>query len=178
MCSSWGWRYRREDVEAARESLERVGAADLARRSIDTLSGGQRQRILIARALAAEAQILLLDEPTAGVDIHLERGLTDLLHELNERLPVVMVSHDISFVSRHLKRVACLNRRLTCHEARDVTSAVLAQTYDEDVRIIEHDAQCPLADPGCEHGCRFDPLLIRKAATGEAKSRESAERPT
>ncbi|MCC7204565.1 MAG: ABC transporter ATP-binding protein [Phycisphaeraceae bacterium] len=151
--SSWGLRYSRPDVEAARAALEQTAVADLANRRLGTLSGGQRQRVLIARALASDAKMLLLDEPTAGVDAQAERGLTDLLHQLNERIPIVMVSHDISFVSTHLKRVACLNRRLTCHRAGEVTSEIIAEMYGhQHVMLVHHEPDCPLSDPGCDHG--------------------------
>lgn len=151
--SRWGFRYRRRDQELALEALRQTGTLDLAQRRIGTLSGGQRQRVLIARALAAEPKLLLLDEPTAGIDPYVEQNLTDLLHQLNERLPIVVVSHDFGFVSTHLKRVACLNRRLTVHNAAEITHAAMAPFYQEHVQIVHHAACCPLSDPGCEHGC-------------------------
>lgn len=151
--SSWGPRYGRAHVDAALAALRQTGTDDLAGRTIGTLSGGQRQRVLIARALASDAQLLLLDEPTAGVDAHMERGLTDLLHRLNATLPIVMVSHDVSFVSSHLKRVACLNRRLTCHAAADVSWKTIAPLYHGPMRAVRHEEDCPLTDPGCHHGC-------------------------
>ena len=114
--------------------------------------------------MAGDAKLLLLDEPTAGVDPHMEYGLIDLLHQLNHRVPIVIVSHDVSFVSRHLKRVACLNRRLTCHAAADVSREVITAMYDHPVRMMEHVDECALADPGCEHGCR----LAKAAGTPEA----------
>jgi len=151
--SSWGAWFRKRHIEAAIEALRQTGTADLARRRIGELSGGQRQRVLIARALAADAELLLLDEPTAGVDALVEENLIDLLHQLNRRLPIVLVSHDVSFVSTHLKRVACLNRRLTCHRADEVSREILSEAYHGHFRAIEHLDQCPLASPSCEQGC-------------------------
>lgn len=149
--SGWGFRFGKAHRDAALAALEQTSTADLAHRRIADLSGGQRQRVLVARALAADAKLLLLDEPTAGVDSHMERDLTNLLHELNARLPIVMVSHDISFVSAHLKRVACLNKTLVCHPADQITSEVITDMYEGEVKLVRHDENCALAEQGCDH---------------------------
>lgn len=127
--TSWGPRFGREHVAAALRALELTGTADLAGRRFGELSGGQRQRILIARALAADAELLLLDEPTAGVDIHRERELLELLSRLNRRLPIVLVSHDVTLVSSHLKRAAWVNRQVVCYPASELSPEVIEDLY-------------------------------------------------
>lgn len=108
--ASWGPGYSRDDRERAMAALDETQTADLADRAWRTLSGGQRQRVLIARALAAEADLLLLDEPTTGIDTHREKALLRLLEELNQRLPIVMVSHDTALVSHHMDRAIWIDR--------------------------------------------------------------------
>lgn len=130
--SSWGPRFGPTHVQAAHRALALTGTDDLAQRRFGELSGGQRQRVLIARALAAEAELLLLDEPTAGVDIHREKELLELLHRLNERLPIVLVSHDITLVSSHLKRAAWVNRKVTTYAASELSPAVIESIYHGD----------------------------------------------
>ena len=127
--SSWGARFASQHVDAARQALARTGAEDLAQRRFGELSGGQRQRVLIARALAAEAELLLLDEPTAGVDLHREKELLALLHELNRKLTIVLVSHDLTLVSAHLERAAWVNRSVTTYRASDLTAEMVESIY-------------------------------------------------
>ena len=127
--SSWGPRFGRVHLEAALSALAQTGTEDLAGRRFGELSGGQRQRVLIARALAADVELLLLDEPTAGVDIHREKELLDLLHQLNETLPIVLVSHDITLVSSHLKRAAWVNRTVASYPASELSPEVIESMY-------------------------------------------------
>ncbi|MBL1218578.1 MAG: ABC transporter ATP-binding protein [Planctomycetes bacterium] len=155
--SRWGFGYSTQDVEAARAALEKTNTQDLADRGIGTLSGGQRQRVLIARALASDTRILLLDEPTAGVDAHMEQGLLDLLYTLNEQIPIVLVSHDIGFVSSYTQRVACLSRTLTMHEAGDISQTVIADMYHGHVHQIIHDENCPAAGHDHAHSHEQEP---------------------
>lgn len=134
---SLGW-YRRADREAALHALAEVEAADLARRRVGTLSGGQLQRVLLARALVGEPQILILDEPTANIDQRAEGDIFDLLAMLNARLTIVVVSHDIAFISSYVDRVACLNRTLVCHRTDAIDADLIHQLYGEAVRSVAH----------------------------------------
>lgn len=148
--SSWGLQYGSLHIERALDALCKTGVEKLSDRPVSELSGGQRQRVLVARALASEAEILLLDEPMAGVDATMEQSLHELLGHLNERLPIVVVSHDISFVSTHVKSVACLNRRLVCHGSTDITAEMIAEAYAATghLRYVQHTDECPASYQG------------------------------
>ena len=132
-----GW-FRAADRAAARRALDEVEAANLARRPIGNLSGGQLQRVLLARALVSEPRILILDEPTANIDQRAESDIFDLLAELNRRLTILLVSHDIAFISEYVGRVACLNRTLACHATNAIDGELVRQLYGGHVRQVAH----------------------------------------
>ena len=134
--------YRRADKEASRQALAKVGMADFCNRPFSALSGGQRQRVLIARALAAEPELLLMDEPTANLDRSAEREFYDLLGEFNQRLTIVMVSHDLGFVSQFVKTVVCVRRTVVVHPTSEITGEVVNALYGMDVRLVRHDHRC------------------------------------
>ncbi len=131
-------RYTDEDHRAASRALSRLAAQSLAHRPICELSGGERQRVLIARALAGDPEILVLDEPTVYVDTPTEEQFYELLSSLSHTITIVMITHDIGVVSRHVNRVACLNRRLFLHESDQVTAEMIARTYGCPVDLITH----------------------------------------
>jgi zinc transport system ATP-binding protein len=126
--SHWPW-WPRSDRDKAMESLTRVGAAHLADKALGGLSGGQRQRVFIARALACGPELLLLDEPTASVDPEGRASLQELLGELAKSLTVVLVSHDISVISRHVTSVACVNRTVHFHPRPEITPEMFGMMY-------------------------------------------------
>ena len=126
------------DAELAREALDRVELADLADRPIGALSGGQLQRVLIARALAQRPKVLLLDEPTASLDERIGRSVWELFEELSREMALVVVSHDIGAISRHVRGVACLNRRLHGHPSGELTPEILEAAYGCPVDLIAH----------------------------------------
>ncbi|MBK8165715.1 MAG: ABC transporter ATP-binding protein [bacterium] len=134
--------WRRHDREAARTALAEVGLADHADRHFAALSGGQKQRTLIARSLAGEPELMLLDEPTAGLDAHVEEGFYRLLEALNRRLTIVMVSHDLGFVAGFVKSVICVGQKVVVHPTSAITGQVIADLYGADMRIIRHDHRC------------------------------------
>lgn len=125
------WRpyHTREDVNAAYEALRAVELQDLAQRPFSKLSGGQRQRVLIARSLSANPLVLLLDEPTANVDTVAENMIYGLLQKLNEKICIVMVTHDLVFVSRCVKAVAFVSRTLTRYSREDFTAEMFLRCF-------------------------------------------------
>lgn len=131
--------YRRRDKTVALKALKEAGLADLQNRSLSSLSGGQRQRVLIARALACEPELLLLDEPTASLDPAVQDDLYALLRELNERLTVVIVSHDVGFVSAFFRSVLCVNHTAHMHPTNELDEQKVADMYGREVRLLHHD---------------------------------------
>jgi zinc transport system ATP-binding protein len=110
----------------------------LAGRPIGALSGGQLQRVLIARALAQRPKLLLLDEPTTSLDERIGRSVWELFEELSREMAVVVVSHDIGAISRYVRSVACLNRRLHAHPSKELSSEILEATYGCPVDLLAH----------------------------------------
>jgi ABC-type Mn2+/Zn2+ transport system ATPase subunit len=136
----WPWPSRAERAEV-RELLDRLGIAGLEDRHIRALSGGQQQRVFIARALLNEPQLLLMDEPTSGVDIRTRHDVLHLISELNrEGLAVVVTTHDLNGIAAHLPNLVCLNTEVIAAGApADVlTPEVLERTYGAPMEVLEH----------------------------------------
>jgi len=134
---------RSGDRQAARQALAQVKLEGLASRPFAALSGGQRQRVLVARALASEPEVLLLDEPTANVDPAAGGEIYELLHLLREKMTVVVVTHDLGFVSCYVGHVICVNRKVATHPTHEVTGQVINEVYGYPVRMVRHDHQGP-----------------------------------
>jgi ABC-type Mn2+/Zn2+ transport system ATPase subunit len=134
----WASRAERAEVAAL---LGRLDIGDLADRHIRELSGGQQQRVFIARALLGEPELLLMDEPTSGVDVRLRHELLHLLDDLNANgLAIVLTTHDLNGIAAHLPRIVCLNRRVIGDGAPHhvLTSSVLERTYGASMQVLEH----------------------------------------
>lgn len=112
--------YTKEQKNRAYEALKQVNMSEYANQKIKDLSGGQRQRVFIARALAQEPKVLLLDEPTASIDVKGQKQIYDLLKKLNENICIVVVSHDISVMLNYAKKVAHINKNLVYHNLDNI----------------------------------------------------------
>jgi zinc/manganese transport system ATP-binding protein/zinc transport system ATP-binding protein len=139
----------REDRDHADRVLERLGIGGLGGRQIRELSGGQQQRVFLARALSADPDLLLLDEPTSGVDIRTRDEVLHLLADLNRQgVTIVLTTHELNSVAAHLPWVVCVNRRVIAQGDPDVvfTAEVLNATYDADLRVVREDGHVLIAD--------------------------------
>jgi len=124
--------------DAVAQALEQVELHGVADRQMGSLSGGQLQRALIARALVAKPRLLLLDEPTASLDTRIGRSVYELLEELAENITVVLVSHDIGVISRHVRTIACLNVQMHYHRSKDLTPEMIEAAYGCPVDLLAH----------------------------------------
>ncbi len=131
-------RYGRRDRDAAEETLERVGLGGFGRRAFSELSGGQRQRVLLARALVCQPELLLLDEPAAGLDRAAEQQFVSLLEAFNESGTVVLVSHDLGFVASVVRTVICVRTTVELHPTTELDGSMIADLYGGDVRLVHH----------------------------------------
>ena len=133
--------YKRADRDLAREMMERLGIFHLARRHIRELSGGQQQRVFLARALVSSPRLLLLDEPTSGVDIKTRDDVMHLLHELNHQgITILMTTHEINAVAVHLPWLVCLSGRILAEGPPDrvITPETLRATYGAEMPVIRY----------------------------------------
>ena len=130
-------RYTKADRLKAMQLLEMAGIAEIADRQISEVSGGQMQRALLCRAVILEPKLLILDEPTNFVDNKFENELYTLLHRLNERMAIVMVSHDLGTITSVVKSIVCVNRSVHRHDSNVITAEQL-ENYQCPIQIISH----------------------------------------
>ncbi len=134
----WYGPYLKEDKNIATQAMEAVEISDIREQPVESLSGGQLQRVLIARALACRPEILILDEPTANIDMRVEEDIFGLLKQYNDHMTIIVVSHDIGFISGYVDRVACLNQTLVCHTTEEISGKTIEELYGTPVRMIQH----------------------------------------
>lgn len=144
----WPWPSK-DERDRMMSVLERLSIADLAKRHIRQLSGGQQQRVFLARALVSEPKLLLLDEPTSGVDIKTRDDILHLLTDLNaDGVTILMTSHELNAVAAHLPWVICLNRQILAQGTPEevFTSEVLSRTYGADIMVVRHEGVTLIGD--------------------------------
>jgi zinc transport system ATP-binding protein len=131
------FKYSSAEKEMAYQLLSEMGLDGLWDKTLGELSGGQLQRALLCRALISSPDLLILDEPSTYVDNKFEGDLYENLRELNKRMAIIMVSHDIGTISYYIKTIACVNRNFHYHESNIITEKQLA-AYDCPIQIITH----------------------------------------
>jgi zinc transport system ATP-binding protein len=131
-------KYQKEDKIKTEEALKKVGIFDLKNKMISDLSGGEFQRMLIARALCAQPKILLLDEPTASVDVKSREQIFNLLKEINQDITIILVTHDLLAVSSYVKTLACINQTLTYHGDTQINEKIVSSMYGCPIDLIAH----------------------------------------
>ncbi len=130
--------YSRSCKSRALNVMEKLGISDRAQDRFGDLSGGLKQRTLIARAVISDPELILLDEPVASVDSNIEKDIYEMLVELNKTMTIVMVSHDLGFVSKYVNKVGCVNRTFVCHDSKELSSHDVDSMYHGESIMINH----------------------------------------
>lgn len=122
-----------------KKAMDRTNISNLSTKKFGELSGGQKQRTLIARAIVSNPKILLLDEPTASVDMNVEMDIYELLKELNQQMTILLVSHDVGFISKYINKIACINKQLSCHDKNEISfDQINHEAYHGNFSMIQH----------------------------------------
>ncbi len=137
-------RYVKADYEAAHAALAEIEMDSYAQASFAELSGGQQQRVLIARALVSAVKLLIMDEPTSNIDAQVENSFMELLQKINERMAVILVTHDLGFTSRFFQSVVCVNHWVHIHPTSEITGEIIQDMYGADFQMVRHDHRCAI----------------------------------
>ncbi|MFO8087785.1 MAG: metal ABC transporter ATP-binding protein [Bacteroidales bacterium] len=130
-------RFTKRDHEKVMKVLQAIGIVDLSKRSIGDLSGGQKQRVFLARAIVSDPEILFLDEPNTYVDNKFEGELYEMLRQLNEKMAIVLVSHDLGTISSYIKSIICVNEYVHYHASNTISKEQLS-VYNCPIQLITH----------------------------------------
>ncbi|NLO17113.1 MAG: ABC transporter ATP-binding protein [Arcobacter butzleri] len=117
-------RYSKEQIKGAIKALEMVGMGEFQDTKIGSLSGGQRQRVFIARSLVEQPKLILLDEPTASIDVKGQSEIYELLKKLNQNMAIVVISHDLSVTLGYATKVAYINKKLVYHNLEQINKKI------------------------------------------------------
>ncbi len=130
--------WNKPDTDQIKEALEAVNLTHRGNEQFANLSGGQRQRVLIARAIVSKPKLLLLDEPTANLDLTLESQLLETLQDFHPDMTIIMVSHDLGFVSETVEEVLCVNRTIHSHTTESISPELIEELYGTSPRRVLH----------------------------------------
>jgi zinc/manganese transport system ATP-binding protein/zinc transport system ATP-binding protein len=156
----------REDRRIALDLLDHLGIRQYADRQIRALSGGEQQRVFLARALISRPRLLILDEPTSGVDLKTQHHILHLLSQLNrEGVTIILTTHDLNSVARHLPWVICFNRQIIAQgDPQEVfTSEILSRTYNSEMVVVRQEGLLLIADSP-DAGAHYAPRAARQEA--------------
>jgi len=131
-------RYSNKDKEIVLDALKHVDMLNYRDRQIGSLSGGELQRVLLARALAREPKLLLLDEPTVSIDTRAQNSFYKLLLEIKERMTIIIVTHDIGVIYPYIDKIACLNQKIYYHGPKEKGLQKIEEMYRMPVELIFH----------------------------------------
>ncbi|MGW8162050.1 MAG: metal ABC transporter ATP-binding protein [Desulfobulbales bacterium] len=141
--------FSKKKIRTAEDALAGVDLVKYRQSPFAELSGGQRQRVLIARALVSSPDMLLFDEPTANVDTTAGEKLYEILDALNQKMTILVVSHDIGFVNHHISSVVCVNQRVHIHPTSELAGQNIIDLYGNDMALIRHDHRCSQKGHSC-----------------------------
>jgi len=130
-------RYNKENRGQADELMSQMGILHLKNKNIGELSGGQLQRVFLCRAIISDPQLLILDEPDTYVDSSFEGELYEILDQLNKRMAIIIVSHDVGTICSHVKTIACVNQTLCYHDSNIISQEQL-KAYNCPIDLITH----------------------------------------
>lgn len=130
--------YNKKDKEKSEAALEDVDLKGYGKRHFSELSGGQRQRVLIARAIVSDPEVLILDEPTSNIDKTTENKLYELLFRLNKDMTIILISHDLTFVSENINKVICINKVVKIHPTGHLDETSVDKLFGRPVKVVHH----------------------------------------
>ena len=137
-CIATGFFKQKADKNKIEELLEQVQMEKYKNKRLGELSGGERQRVLVARALINEPEILFLDEPSSNMDVSAENMLFNMLAELNKKMTIILVSHDLMAISHHIKSVLCVNKNVHYHAGQGLSKEMMHEAYGCEFDLIAH----------------------------------------